>query len=128
MNGEHPPDHLFQRDAAYQFPLLERGEGIYVYDAAGKRYIDGAAGGGNVTLGHGRDRIAQVMAEQAGCLAYCFSSHFGTQSALDLADRIAARPGASTISTSFPVDRRGSRWPSRWRGSTMSTVESLRSS
>ena len=89
MNSENFPDHLFQRDASYHFPLLERGEGIYVYDGAGKRYIDGAAGAGNVTLGHGRDRIAQVMAEQARSLAYCFSSHFSTQSALDLADRIA---------------------------------------
>ena len=95
MHGEDPRDHLFQRNASYPFPLLERGEGIYVYDTAGKRYIDGAAGAGNVTLGHGRDRIAQVMAEQAASLAYCFSSHFGTQSALDLADRIAAlAPGS----------------------------------
>ncbi len=43
MHSGDPPDHLFQRDAAYQFLLLERREGIYVYDTAGKRYIDGGS-------------------------------------------------------------------------------------
>ncbi|MCZ6678987.1 MAG: aspartate aminotransferase family protein, partial [Candidatus Poribacteria bacterium] len=56
----------------------------------GKRYIDGAAGASNVTLGHGRQRIVEAMAEQASTLAYCFSTHFANQPALDLAQRIGA--------------------------------------
>ena len=51
---------LLLQDPAYDYPVVERGEGIYVYDGAGKRYIDGTAGAGNVILGHGRRRIAEL--------------------------------------------------------------------
>ncbi len=81
---------LFHRDLRRDYPVLVRGEGIYVYDDTGKRYIDGAAGASNVTLGHGRQRIVEAMAEQASTLAYCFSTHFANQPALDLAQRIGA--------------------------------------
>ena len=52
---------LFQRDPTYDYPVLERGEGIYLYDTDGKRYIDGAAGASNIILGHGRTDIAQAL-------------------------------------------------------------------
>ncbi len=90
MTTTQKEEALFQRDPTYDYPVLERGEGIYLYDTNGKRYIDGAAGASNVTLGHGRQDIAQVMAEQASTLAYCFSAYFTSQPALDLAARIAA--------------------------------------
>ena len=82
--------NLFHRDLSYIYPILVHGEGIYLYDDTGKRYIDGVAGAGNVTLGHGRRRIVNAMAEQATNLAYCFSQHFTNQPALDLAERVAA--------------------------------------
>ena len=81
---------LFHRDSSRDYPVLVRGDEIYVYDDTGKRYIDGAAGAGNVTLGHGRRRIVEAMAEQGKTLAYCFSTHFTNQPALDLAERISA--------------------------------------
>jgi adenosylmethionine-8-amino-7-oxononanoate aminotransferase len=81
---------LFQRDPTHDYPVIERGEGIYLYDTDGRRYIDGAAGASNVILGHGRTDIAQAMADQAATLAYCFSAYFTNQPALDLAARIAA--------------------------------------
>ena len=82
-------DALFQRDLNYDFPVIVRGEGIYLYDNAGNRYIDAAAGAYNVTLGHGRERIVEAMAEQGKTLAFAFSAHFANQPALDLAERIA---------------------------------------
>ena len=88
MSNADKQDALFHRDLSYDYPLLVRGEGIYLYDETGKRYIDGAAGASNVTLGHGRQRIADAMADQGKTLAYCFATHFTSQPALDLADRI----------------------------------------
>ena len=82
-------DALFY-DMTRDFPLIVRGEGIYLYDDAGNRYIDAAAGAYNVTLGHGRKRIAAAMAEQAETLAFAFSAYYLNQPALDLAERIAA--------------------------------------
>ena len=89
MSNTETKNALFHRDLSYDYPLIVRGEGIYLYDETGKRYIDGAAGASNVTLGHGRQRIADAMAEQGKTLAYCFATHFTTQPALDLADRVA---------------------------------------
>jgi len=80
---------LLHRDPNYDYPVAARGEGIYLYDDAGNRYIDGVAGATNVTLGHGRKRIVDAMSEQGRTLAYCFSQHFTNQPALDLAERIA---------------------------------------
>ncbi len=83
-------DALFQRDPTHTYPVIVRGDGIYLYDNTGKRYIDATAGAGNVTLGHGRKDIVQAMAEQGQTLAFCFSAHFTNQPALDLAARVAA--------------------------------------
>ncbi|MEE3042180.1 MAG: aspartate aminotransferase family protein [Candidatus Latescibacterota bacterium] len=81
---------LFKRDQTFDYPVIERGDGIYLFDTEGRRYIDGTSGAGNVTLGHGRQRIAQVMAQQAGELAYCFSSAFTNRPAMALAERVVA--------------------------------------
>ena len=83
-------DSLLHRDPTYEYPVIVRGEGIYLYDSEGRRYVDGISGAGNVILGHGRERIAATMAEQAATLAYCFSAFFTNQPALDLAARIAS--------------------------------------
>ena len=45
---------LLHRDPTQHYPVAVRGEGIYLYDADGRRYVDGTAGATNVTLGHGR--------------------------------------------------------------------------
>ena len=44
---------------------IERGEGCYVWDATGKRYLDGLAGLFVSQVGHGRTEIAEAMARQA---------------------------------------------------------------
>ena len=87
-------DALFRKDPAADCPTIVRGEGIHLYDDEGRRWIDGAAGASNVTLGHGRRDIARAMAEQAETLAYAFSIHFENQPARDFAERLtAAAPG-----------------------------------
>ena len=51
-------------------PVIERGEGVYLYDDRGKRYLDLASGLVAVNLGHGNAAIAAAIGEQAGRLAY----------------------------------------------------------
>ena len=82
-------DTLFHRDLNQEYPVMVRGEGIYLIDENGRRYIDGTAGAGNVILGHGNKRIATAMAEQAETLAYCFSAFYTNQPAHELSERIA---------------------------------------
>jgi len=56
-----------------------RGEGAWVTDAAGNRYLDAAGGAIAVSLGHGDRRIADAMAAQAAQLAYAHAAAFTTE-------------------------------------------------
>lgn len=62
-------DHLL---GVYRRPdvLFERGKGAYLYDAAGREYLDFISGVGVVSLGHGHPRLAAAIGEQAGQLAH----------------------------------------------------------
>ncbi len=61
---------LICADYGREYPLLERGEGIYLYDRAGKRYLDASGCTAAVTaIGHGNERVAEVLAQQARTLA-----------------------------------------------------------
>jgi len=51
-------------------PSIERGEGVYLYDAEGRRYLDLASGLVAVNLGHGHAGVARAIGEQAARLAY----------------------------------------------------------
>jgi adenosylmethionine-8-amino-7-oxononanoate aminotransferase len=61
----------FGRDLARQKPVVERAEGIRVWDTDGNEYIDGSSGAvAVISIGHGREEVAQAMAEQARKVAY----------------------------------------------------------
>jgi adenosylmethionine-8-amino-7-oxononanoate aminotransferase len=91
----NPTDHLwmhFTRMAAYRdgdVPTIVRGDGAYVWDANGKRYLDGLAGLFVVNAGHGRQELADAAAKQAGELAYFPLWSYAHPKAIELADRIA---------------------------------------
>jgi adenosylmethionine-8-amino-7-oxononanoate aminotransferase len=69
---------------------IVRGRGIHVWDADGRRYVDGLSGLWNVAVGHGRREIARAIAEQARTLAYTPTLlGFSTEPAVRLAARIA---------------------------------------
>jgi 4-aminobutyrate--pyruvate transaminase len=70
--------------------VLARGEGIYLWDTDGKRYIDGFAGLWNVNVGHGRHELATAASDQIDDVAFV-PTFFGLASppAIDLAARLA---------------------------------------
>ena len=67
---------VFRRTADPTPPVAVRAEGSTIWDADGKAYLDAAGGAIVVGIGHGRTSVAQVMAEQAGRLAYAHGSAF----------------------------------------------------
>ncbi len=71
--------------------IIERGDGCYVWDARGNRYLDGLAGLFVSQVGHGRTEIAAAMARQAEQLAYFPLWTYTHPTAIELAARIAAR-------------------------------------
>ncbi len=70
--------------------FLTRGEGIYVYDNAGNRLIDGPGGMWCVNVGHGRTEIAAAIAEQSMTLGYVSPWSFGMDHTLRLTERLTA--------------------------------------
>jgi adenosylmethionine-8-amino-7-oxononanoate aminotransferase len=83
----------FTRHSAYQdaeVPILVRGEGCYVYDENGKRYMDGLAALFCVNAGHGRAEIADAMGRQARELAYYTNWSYAHPRAVELAARVAS--------------------------------------
>ena len=76
-------------DPTADLPVIERGEGAWVYDQHGKRYLDGLAGLFTSQLGHGREELVTAAAEQARKLAYFPVWSYAHPPAIDLAERLA---------------------------------------
>lgn len=70
-------------------PIMVRGEGCYVWDDKGQRYLDGLSSLYCVNVGHGRREIADAAAKQTEQLAYFSTWSFAHPPALALADRIS---------------------------------------
>jgi adenosylmethionine-8-amino-7-oxononanoate aminotransferase len=83
----------FTRHSTYQqnpVPIIARGEGAYVWDTQGRRYLDGLAGLFVVQVGHGRRELADVARSQASDLAFFPLWSYAHPAAIDLAERLAA--------------------------------------
>lgn len=72
-----------------EVPVITRGEGCYVWDQHGKRYLDGLSGLFTVQVGHGRAELAEAAARQAETLAYFPVWSFAHEPAITLARRLA---------------------------------------
>src|SRR5215470_9003375 len=68
-------EYLLQNYARYPL-VLARGKGCYVYDLAGKRYLDFIAGIGVNALGHAHPRIVKLIRRQAGLLIHCSNLYY----------------------------------------------------
>jgi adenosylmethionine-8-amino-7-oxononanoate aminotransferase len=88
-------DHLwmhFTRHSTYDHadvPIIVRGEGAYIWDAKGKRYLDALAGLFVSQLGHGRTELADAAAKQARELAFMPLWSYAHPNAILLAERVA---------------------------------------
>jgi adenosylmethionine-8-amino-7-oxononanoate aminotransferase len=82
----------FTRMSAYEdheIPIIVRGEGCYVYDEHGKRYLDGLSALFCVNIGHGRADVVQAGADQAKELGFYTNWTFAHPRAIELAARVA---------------------------------------
>ena len=79
-------------------PTVERAEGIYLWDKAGKRYIDGSSGAVNVNIGHGNRNVIDAVSRQMDKVCFAYTIHFENEPALELAADLARRiPGMDRI-------------------------------
>lgn len=78
MNPDSQAGRVFRR-ASSNLPVAVRAEGSTIWDASGRSYLDAAGGAIVVGVGHGRESVARVMAEQAGRLAYAHGTAFTSE-------------------------------------------------
>ncbi|HEX5115372.1 MAG TPA: aspartate aminotransferase family protein [Pseudonocardiaceae bacterium] len=75
-------------------PTIARGDGAYIYDTRGRRYLDGLSGLFVVQAGHGRTELAEAAFRQASELAFFPVWSYAHPRAIELADRLAGHaPG-----------------------------------
>ncbi len=75
--------------AEHEVPIIVRGEGPWVWDSRGRRYLDGLSGLFVVQVGHGRRELADAAARQAAELAYFPIWSYAHPNAIELSERLA---------------------------------------
>lgn len=76
MLYSHPSGNVFYRTMNHPRPKIAYGQGIFLFDEDGKRYIDGSGGPLVVNVGHGRQEIAEAMYKQAQSAGYVHAIMF----------------------------------------------------
>ena len=71
------------------YPTIDHGNGIYLYDTDGKKYLDAASGAVTANIGHGVPEIIEAMLEQAKKVSFVYRSQFTSEAAERLARKIA---------------------------------------
>lgn len=79
--------HSAIRDTA--FPVMVRGEGVYLFDSDGRRYLDAISSWWACNLGHSHPRLVKTLTGQAQCLQHSILGNLSHPGAIELAARLA---------------------------------------
>jgi adenosylmethionine-8-amino-7-oxononanoate aminotransferase len=93
--------HVFYRKLHRRMPLIVRGKGVWLFDDAGNRYLDGSGGAMVANVGHGVEEIAAAVGAQAGSVAYVNGTVFTNEPVEALADLLAAKTPAGVDKAYF---------------------------
>lgn len=94
--------NVFYRAPNKKLMIVERGEGIYLYDSEGNKYIDGSSGAAVSNLGHGNTEVVNAVAKQMQKVAFSHLSRWSPIPLEKLADLVAEiAPGS--LNKLYPV-------------------------
>ena len=82
--------HVFARHTRARPPVVDHGEGAYIIDRDGKRYLDGSGGAAVSCLGHSAPDVTAAIKAQADRIAFAHTGFFTSEPAERLADRLIA--------------------------------------
>ena len=85
--------HVFHRGTGSPPPIASAGDGLYVIDSEGKRYLDASGGAAVSCLGHSHPTVIKAIQEQLSSLAYAHTGFFTSAPAEQLADLLVATSG-----------------------------------
>ena len=94
---------MFHRSLRHEYPFAVRGEGVYLYDRDGRRYLDASGGAAVSCLGHSDRAVTDAIARQLKTLPFAHTSFFSNEPMEALAARLvegAPRPLAKVYFTS----------------------------
>ena len=83
-------NHVFYRHTKFEPPMAVGGEGVYIVDADGKRYLDASGGAAVSSLGHNHPRVVDAIKAQLDSLPFAHTGFFTSQPAETLADELIA--------------------------------------
>ena len=77
--NRNPHRNVFYRRMAHSHPEIIWGEGVYLFDKDGKKYLDGSGGAIVVNAGHGVESISQALSQQAVKASYIHPTMFTSE-------------------------------------------------
>ncbi|SDR05070.1 aspartate aminotransferase family protein [Pseudovibrio sp. Tun.PSC04-5.I4] len=83
--------HIFPRNTRATLPKAVKGEGCYLIDEAGKRYLDACGGAAVSCLGHSNEKVIEAIKAQLDKFSYAHTGFFTSDVAEDLADKLVAQ-------------------------------------
>ncbi|WP_288450405.1 aspartate aminotransferase family protein [uncultured Pseudomonas sp.] len=93
--------HVLHRSLTHSYPTAVAGDGPYLIDSEGRRYLDASGGAAVSCLGHSDQEVIAAVRQQIGQLAYAHTSFFTTGVMEELADFLIARAPAGLDSVYF---------------------------
>ncbi|HSR09970.1 MAG TPA: aminotransferase class III-fold pyridoxal phosphate-dependent enzyme [Thermodesulfobacteriota bacterium] len=92
-------NHVFYREWKKTPPLIDRAEGVYLYDREGKRYLDGSGGPAVINIGHGVGEVIDAMMAQARKVCFPYVGHFSSDAQIELSRKVVAfaPPGMARV-------------------------------
>ncbi|UOY93080.1 aspartate aminotransferase family protein [Ectobacillus sp. JY-23] len=82
-------EYLIKPLIGTHYPTVSHGQGIYLFDTKGKRYLDGSSGAITVGIGHGVPEILEAMNKQAQQVSFVYRSQFTSDAAEKLAKKMS---------------------------------------
>jgi len=77
--------HVFHRHCHAKLPSIASGEGVYLFDTEGKRYLDGCGGAAVSNLGHNHTAVKDAIKQQLDAIPFAHTGFFTNQASEDLA-------------------------------------------
>lgn len=85
------PSRIFHRNLKSNLPVAKAGDGVYILDQQGNRYLDACGGAAVSCLGHGHPRVIGSIKRQLDSMAYAHSGFFTSEPGEELAEFLAQR-------------------------------------
>ena len=82
--------HVFHRHTSAHYPVAAKGDGVFIEDREGKRYLDASGGAAVSCLGHNNARVVDAIKSQLDAIPFAHTGFFTSEAAEALADRMVA--------------------------------------